>query len=100
MAEERLSGPIICGYCGVQSTGYQHNRTVLFVDGLREFGPEQIIVSPCECIIDFPEFANNGIEMVFDDAVCESGVIIADQLTNEIILEFYDQFELDDEEIE
>lgn len=95
---------VSCGLCNKSAEGYTHERTVIFVDGNREFGPERVVVQPCGCVIDFPEFATEEVSTVqVDDQEAHIyGVIIADAISREIILEFDDQFmaDFDDGDLE
>lgn len=92
---------VVCGFCGKKAEGYTHERSVIFVDGAREFGPERIIVEPCKCVVDFPEFAyEDGVDApitVVDDNTQIIPVLIADAVSRDIVLEFVDIFNLEDE---
>lgn len=93
-----------CGYCSTPVTGYDHNRRAVIMHGIRDFGPEEVVVQPCGCVCQFPEFVQVDEELVsmppLGDPTGEPtehmiiSVAIIDQLNEVDVLEFDDILEL------
>ena len=91
-----------CGRCDHIVEGYTRTEEVVIVNGRREMGPNPIVIHPCECVINFPEFAI--VEELCYDEFTETGnvngptrsmvefhIAVWDKFDeNQTVLEFFD----------